>query len=53
MTTEEIIDELLHEAEELKIREEVINLSRTLMESNSRMTRDVAIELALKHLKSH
>ena len=34
MTNEEIIDEILHEASELKIREQVLDLSRKLREQN-------------------
>ena len=51
MTNEEIIDEILHEAAELKVREQVLDLSRKLKESNPRMTLLESIELAFKHLK--
>ena len=51
MTNEEIIDEILHDAAELKIREQVLDLSRKLKESNPRMTLLESIELAFKHLK--
>jgi len=50
MTNEEIIDEILHEASELKIREQVLDLSRKLKELNPRMTLLESIELAFKHL---
>ena len=50
MTNEEIIDEILHDAAELKIREQVLDLSRKLKESNPRMTLLESIELAFKHL---
>jgi hypothetical protein len=52
MTNEEIIDEILHEADELKIREQVIDLSRKLKELNPRMTQIESIELAFKHLNN-
>jgi hypothetical protein len=51
MTNEEIIDEILHEAAELKVREQVLDLSRKLKELNPRMTLLESIELAFKHLK--
>jgi hypothetical protein len=50
MTNEEIIDEILHEASELKIREQVLDLSRKLREQNPRMTLLESIELSFKHL---
>jgi hypothetical protein len=50
MTNEEIIDEILHDAAELKIREQVLDLSRKLKELNPRMTLLESIELAFKHL---
>ena len=52
MTNEEIIDEILHEADELKIRGQVIDLSRKLRELNPRMTQIESIELAFKHLNN-
>lgn len=52
MSNEEIIDEILHEAEELKIRSEVLALSTTLMDTNPRMARVDALELALNHFKN-
>jgi hypothetical protein len=51
MTNEEIIDEILHEAAELKVREQVLDLSRKLKELNPRMTLLESIELAFKHLQ--
>ncbi len=50
MTNEEIINEILHEASELKIREQVIDLSRKLKDLNPRMTLLESIELAFRHL---
>jgi hypothetical protein len=52
MTSEKIIDELLHEAEDLKIRDEVLNLTKKIMDLNPRMERIDALELALKHIKN-
>lgn len=51
MSNEEIIDEILHEAAALKIREEVLEFSSKLQELNPRMSRVEAFEIALKHLK--
>lgn len=53
MSNEEIINELLYEAEELKIREDVLTLSKVLQDGNPKMERVEAIEHALKHLKNH
>jgi uncharacterized protein YeeX (DUF496 family) len=52
MTNEEIIDEILYEASELKIREEVLDLSKKLRDSNPRMSLLESIELSFKHLKN-
>ena len=52
MTNEEIIDEILHEAAELKVREQVLDLSRKLKELNPRMSLLESIELAFKHLNN-
>ena len=52
MTSEEIIDELLHEAHELCVREDVLNLAKVLLDSNPKMERVEAIELALERLKN-
>ena len=51
MTSEEIMEEILHEAEALKIRLPVINLSRKMRESNPLMTVVLSLELALEELK--
>lgn len=51
MSNEEIIDELLHEAASLKIRSEVIDLSKVLLEKNPDMDKAEAIQKALNHLK--
>lgn len=53
MTNEEIIDEMLHEASELKIREEVLDSMSKLMESNPKMDRIVAVKLSLDNVKLH
>jgi hypothetical protein len=51
MSNEEILDELLHEAFQLKIRDQVLDLSRTLREKNSQMTMLESVELAMDHIK--
>jgi hypothetical protein len=52
MTNEEIIDEILHEASELNLMYEVIELTNKLLESNPKMERVDAFELSFKHLKN-
>jgi hypothetical protein len=52
MSNEEIIDEILHEASQLKIREQVLDLSKKLRDSNPRMSLLESIELSFKHLKN-
>ena len=52
MTNEEIIDEILHDAAKLKIREQVLDLSKKLKDSNPRMSLLESIELAFKHLNN-
>lgn len=51
MSNEEILDELLHEAFQLKIRDQVLDLSRTLREKNQQMTMLESVELAMDHIK--
>lgn len=51
MSNEEIIDEILHEASNLKIREQVLDLSRKLQDMNPKMSKVESIELAFNHLK--
>jgi hypothetical protein len=51
MTNEEIMEEILHEAEALKIRLPVINLSRKMRQSNPLMTVILSLELALEEIK--
>lgn len=53
MTNEEIIDEMLHEASELKIRQEVLDSMSKLMESNPKMDRIEAVKLSLDNVKLH
>lgn len=53
MTNEEFIDELLHEAEKLRVREYVLDMSKTLMDTNNRMERSEAVKLALENAKLH
>jgi hypothetical protein len=51
MTNEEIIDEILHEAAEIKVREQVLDFSKKLREINPKMTLLESLELALNHFK--
>jgi hypothetical protein len=53
MTNEEIIDEMLHEAEELRVREYVLDMSKNLLEINKKMDRYEAVRLALENAKLH
>jgi hypothetical protein len=52
MTNEEIVEEILIEAAQLKIREEVLELSKKLRETNPRMTLLQSLELSFNHLKN-
>ncbi len=52
MTNEEIIEEILYEASELKIREQVLDLSKKIRESNPKMTLLESIELSFQHLNN-
>jgi hypothetical protein len=51
MNSEEIIDEILHEASELKIREEVLDLSKKLRDLNPKMSLLESLEQSFSHLK--
>ena len=53
MNSEEIVQEILHEAEELKLREHVLDLSQKLRDTNPRMSIIESMELALNHYKNH
>jgi len=53
MTNEEIVDELLHEAEKLRVREEVIESARRILELNPKMDREEAYRLSLENVKLH
>lgn len=53
MTTEELIEELLFEAESLRIREEVLNTTHHLLQLNPRMEKIEAIKLAMDNAKLH
>ena len=53
MTNEEIIDEMLHEASDLKIREHVLDSMTNLLEMNPKMERIDAVKLALDNAKLH
>jgi hypothetical protein len=52
MTNEEIIEELLYDAEKLRIREQVISLASKIKESSPKMTMLDALELSFEHLKN-
>lgn len=52
MTNEEIIEEILYEAADLKIREQVLELSKKIRESNPKMTLLESIELSFQHFKN-
>ena len=51
MTNEEIVEEILHEAEELKLRREVIDLATKLKDTSPSMSFLESLEHALAHLK--
>jgi len=53
MTNEEIVEELLFEAEMLKLREEVLSTTARLLQLNPRMERFEAVKLALDNAKLH
>lgn len=53
MTNEEIIEEMLYEAAELKIREYVLDMSVKLQELNPQMDRFDSIKLAMENAKLH
>jgi hypothetical protein len=53
MTNEEIIDELLHEAAKFRVREEVLESARVLLDKNPKMERVEAVKLALDNIKLH
>jgi hypothetical protein len=48
MTNEEIIEELLIEANELGIRKDVLELSKKILETNPKIDRVSSVELAFK-----
>lgn len=53
MTNEEIVEEILHEAEELKLRKEVLDLAMKLRDTSPKMPLVDSLELALKHFKNN
>jgi hypothetical protein len=53
MTNEEIIEEMLHEAEILKLREHVLDLTKKILDLNPKMERSEAIKLSLNNAKLH
>ena len=52
MTNEEIIEEILHEAADLKIREQVLDLAKKLRDSNPKLSLLESIALSFSHLKN-
>jgi len=53
MTNEEIIEELLSEAEKLRLREEVLETASRILQLNPRMEKVDAIKLSLDNVKLH
>lgn len=53
MTNEDFIEELLFEAEKLRIREEVINTMVRILDLNPKMEKADAVKLALDNVKLH
>lgn len=53
MSNEEILEEILHEAEEFKLRETVLDLTKVLMDNNPKMEKCDAARMALEHAKLH
>ncbi len=53
MTNEDYIHELLYEAEQLKLREYVLDSCKNLMDRNPKMERVEAIKLSLDNAKLH
>lgn len=53
MTNEEIVEEILHEASELKIRVEVLDLAMKIRESSPGMSLLESLELSLNHFKNN
>jgi hypothetical protein len=52
MSNEEIIEEILYESYELKIRDQVLDLSKKLRDLNPKMTLLESLELSFNHLKN-
>jgi hypothetical protein len=52
MSNEEIIEEILYESYELKIRDQVLDLSKKLRDFNPKMTLLESLELSFNHLKN-
>lgn len=53
MTNEEIIEELLFEAERLRLKEEVLETTARILQLNPRMERIDAVKLSLDNAKLH
>lgn len=51
MQTENAVQELLEEAERLRIKLEVIDLAEILMSRNPEMDKETALKQAFNHLK--
>lgn len=50
---EELIEDLLYEAEELRVREHVLDLCKKIMDQNPKMEKYDAIKLSLDNVKLH
>jgi len=53
MTTEELINKLLYEAEELKVREHVLESCKKIMDLNPKMEKYDALKLSFDNAKLH
>ena len=53
MTNEEMVEELLIEADRLRLRKEVIELATKIKNASPKMTFLDSLELAMKHIKEH
>lgn len=53
MTNEEMVEELLIEADRMKLRKEVIDLANKIKNASPKMSLLDSLELAIKHIKEH
>lgn len=53
MTNEEMVEELLIEADRMKLRKEVIDLANKIKNASPKMSFLDSLELAIKHIKEH